>query len=107
MNSQTSVTSVWNSICKIKGNDTSNTVHHLYAGDWEVMPHPNIANALADSFSHNSIPSIHKKAERKAINTSSDNAELYNRPLFTMAVVCLSCLWDDAYKRTLAANPKE
>ena len=33
MNSQTSVKSVWNRIRKIKGKDTSNTVHHLSVND--------------------------------------------------------------------------
>ena len=35
MNSQTSVKSVWNRICKIKGKDTSNTVHHLSVNERE------------------------------------------------------------------------
>ena len=54
MNSQRSVKSVWNRIRKIKGNNTSNTVHHLYVNDRDVTSHRDIANALADSFSHNS-----------------------------------------------------
>ena len=37
MNSQTSVKSVWNRIRKIKGKDTSNTVHHLSVNDRDVM----------------------------------------------------------------------
>ena len=49
MNSQTSVKSVWNRIYKIKGKDTSNTVN-----DRDVTSHRDIANALADKFSHNS-----------------------------------------------------
>ena len=36
MNSQTSVKSVWNRIHKIKGKDTSNTVHHLSVNDRDV-----------------------------------------------------------------------
>ena len=54
MNSQTSVKSVWNRIRKIKGKDTSNTVHHLSVNDRDVTSHRDIANALADNFSHNS-----------------------------------------------------
>ena len=74
MNSQTSVKSVWNRIRKIKGKDTSNR---------------DIANALADNFSHNSssafstdgFASVRKKAEKQTIKFSSDNAEVYNKPL--------------------------
>ena len=54
MNSQTSVKSVWNRIRKIKGKDTSNTVHHLSVNDRDVMSYRDIANALADKLSHNS-----------------------------------------------------
>ena len=54
MNSQTSVKSVWNRIRKIKGKDTSNTVHHLSVNDRDVTSHRDIANALADNVSHNS-----------------------------------------------------
>ena len=72
MNSQTSVKSVWNRISKIKGKDTSNTVHHLSVNDRDVTSHRDIANALADNFSHNSssafstdaFASVRKKAER-------------------------------------------
>ena len=39
MNSQTSVKSVWNRIRKIKGKDTSNTVHHLSVNDRDVTSH--------------------------------------------------------------------
>ena len=54
MNSQTSVKSVRNRIRKIKGKDTRNTVHHLSVNDRYVMSDRDIANALADNFSHNS-----------------------------------------------------
>ena len=88
MNSQTSVKFVWNRIRKIKGKDTSNTVHHLSVNDRNVMSHRDIANALADNFSNNSssafstdtFASVRKKAERQTIKFSSDNPELYNRP---------------------------
>ena len=53
MNSQTSVKSVWNRIRKIKGKETSNTVHHLSVNDRDVTSHRDIANALAYNFSHN------------------------------------------------------
>ena len=83
MNSQTSVRSVWNRIRKIKGKNTSNTVHHLSVNDKDVT-----SNALADNFSHNSssafstddFASVRKKAEKQTITFSSDNAEVYNRP---------------------------
>ena len=39
MNSQTSVTSVWNRIHKIMGKDTSNTVHYLSVNGREVTAH--------------------------------------------------------------------
>ena len=52
MNSQTSVKSVWNRIRKSKGKDTSNAVHNLPVSDRDVTSHRDIANALADIFSH-------------------------------------------------------
>ena len=85
MNSQTSVKSVWNRIRKIKGKHTTNTVHHLFINDRYVTSHRDIANALADNFSHNSssafsFASVRKKAEKQTIKFLSDNAEVYNRP---------------------------
>ena len=84
MNSQ----SIWNRIRKIKGKDTSNTVHNLSVNHRDVASHRDIANALADNFSHNSssavstddFASVHKKPEKQTIKVSSDNAEVYNRP---------------------------
>ena len=89
MNYQTSVKSVWNRIRKIKGKDTSNPVHHLSVNDRDVTSHRDIANALADNVSHNSssafstdaFASVRKKAEKQTIKYSSDNAEVYNKPL--------------------------
>ena len=74
---------------KIKGKDTSNTVHHLSVIDRDVTSHRDIANALADNFSHTSssafstdaFASVRKKAEKQTIKFSSDNAEVYNKPL--------------------------
>ena len=88
MNSQTSVKSVWNIIRKIKGKNTSNTVHHLSVNDRDVTFRRDIANALADNFSHNyssafssdDFTSVRKRAEKQIIKFSSDNAEVYNRP---------------------------
>ena len=88
MNSQTSVKSVWNRIRKIKGKDTTNTVHHLPVNDRDVTSYRDIANALADNFSHNSssafstdaFASVRKKAEKQNIKFSPDNAEVYNIP---------------------------
>ena len=79
---------MWNRIRKIKGKDTSNTVHHLSVNDRNVTSHRDIANALADNFSHNSssafstdaFASVRKKAEKQTIKFSSDNAEVYNKP---------------------------
>ena len=84
MNSQISVKSVWNRIRKIKGKDTSNTVHHLSVNDRDVTSHRDIANALADKFSHkfssafstDDFASVRIKAEKQTIKVSSDNAEV-------------------------------
>ena len=73
----------------MKGKNTSNTVHHLSVNDRDVMSHRDIANALADNFSHNcssafstdAFASVRKKAEKQTIKFSSDNAEVYNKPL--------------------------
>ena len=70
MNSQTSVKSVWNRIRKIKGKDTSNTVHHLSVNDRDVTSHRDIANALAETFSHNSFSAF-----------STDDLHLFARKL--------------------------
>ena len=88
MNSQALVKSVWNMIRKILGKDTSNTVHHLSVNDRDVTSHCDIANALADNFSHNfssafsteAFASVCKKAEKQTVTFSSNNAEVYNRP---------------------------
>ena len=87
LNSQTSVKSVWNRIRKIKGKESSNSIHHLSANDRDVTSHRDIANALADNFCHNSssafstdaFASVRSKAEKHNINFSSENAEVYNR----------------------------
>ena len=88
LNSQASVKSVWNRIRKIKGKEATNSIHHLSVNDRDVTSHRDIANALADNFSHNSssafstdaFSSIHKKAENQTIKFSSDNAEVYKKP---------------------------
>ena len=43
----------WNRVRKIKGKETSNTLQHLSVNDNEVTSHRDIANSLADNFSHN------------------------------------------------------
>ena len=73
MNSQTWVRSAWNGIYKIKGKESSNTVHHLSVNDREVTSRCDIAIALADNLSHNSssafstdaFASVCKKAEKQ------------------------------------------
>ena len=73
MNSETLVKLAWNRICKIKGKESSNTVHQLSVNDRDVTFHRNIANALADNVSHNSsfalstdtFASVCKKAEKQ------------------------------------------
>ena len=72
---------------KIKGKESSNTIHQLSVNDRDVSSHRDIANALADTFSYNSssafstdaFASVRKKAEKQNINCSSDNAEVYSR----------------------------
>ena len=88
VNSQASVNSVWNRFRKIKGKNTSNTVHYISVNDRDVTSHRDIANPLADTFSHNSsshfstdaFASVRKTAEKQTITFASDNAEVYNRP---------------------------
>ena len=78
---------MWNRIRKIKGKESSNSIHHLSADDRDVTSHRDIANALADNFCHNSssafstdaFASVRSKAEKHNINFSSENAEVYNR----------------------------
>ena len=78
---------MWNRIRKIKGKESSNSIHHLSANDRDVTSHRDIANALADNFCHNSssafstdaFASVRSKAEKHNINFSSENAEVYNR----------------------------
>ena len=41
---------LWNRIRKIKGKESSNSIHHLSANDRDVTSHCDIANALADNF---------------------------------------------------------
>ena len=88
LNSQASVKSVWNRIRKIKGKESTNSIHHLSVNDRDVTSHLDIANALADNVSHNSsssfsrdaFASVRKKAEMQTITFSSDNAEVYKKP---------------------------
>ena len=54
LNSQVSVKSVWNRIRKIKGKESSNSIHHLSVNDRDVTSCRDIANALAENIFHNS-----------------------------------------------------
>ena len=91
LNSQGSVKSVWNRIRKIKGKESTNSIHHLSVNDRDVTSHRGIANALAANLSHNSssafstdaFASVRKKAEKQTIKFPSDNAEVYNKPFST------------------------
>ena len=84
LNSQASVKFVWNRIRKIKGKESTNSIHHLSVNDRDVTSHREIANALADNFSHNSpsafstdaFISVCCKSEKKNINFSSENVEV-------------------------------
>ena len=88
LNSQASVKSVWNRIRKIKGKESTISIHHLSVNDSDVTSHHDIANALADKFSYNSssafstdaFTSVRFKAEKQNINFSSKTAEVYNMP---------------------------
>ena len=74
--------SVWTRIRQIKVKESSNSIHHLSVNC-------DIANTLADTFSHNSsslfstdaFTYVRCKAEKQTINLSDENAEVYNRPL--------------------------
>ena len=88
LNSQASVKSVWNRIRKIKGKESTNSIHHLSVNDRDVTSHRGMANALTDNFSHNSssafstdaFTSVRCKAEKQNINFSSENVDVYNMP---------------------------
>ena len=88
LNSQASVKSVWNRIRKIKGKESSNSIHDLSVNDRDVTSCRDIADALADNFSHNSssafstdaFTSVRCRAEKNNINFSSENVEVYNMP---------------------------
>ena len=75
-------------MCAIGSEKSSNYIHNLSVSDRDVTSCRDIANALADNFSHNSssafstdaFASVRKKAEKQTINFSSDNAEVYNKP---------------------------
>ena len=87
MNSETLVKCVWNRTCKIKGKESSNTIHHLSVNGRDVTSHCDIAKALTDNISHNSssdfntdsFASVRKKAGKHTINFSSyiQQAHLY------------------------------
>ena len=57
--------------------------------DSDVTSHRDIANALADNFSHNSssafrtdaFPSVRNQAEKQNLNFSCETFEVYKRPL--------------------------
>ena len=53
LNSQALVKSVWNRIQKIKGMESTNSIHHLSVNDRDVTLHRDIANALADNSREN------------------------------------------------------
>lgn len=86
LNPRTPSKSVWNRIRKIRGKESSNTIHHLSVNDIKVTTQRDIANALADSFSFNSSSafcadaflSIKNKAEKHILNFKSGNTEVYN-----------------------------
>ena len=79
---------MWNRIRRIKGKQSSNSIHHLSVNDRDVTSSRYIINALADNFSHNSssvfstdtFTSVRCKAEKHNINFSSENVEVYNMP---------------------------
>ena len=79
---------MWNRIRKIKGKESTNSILYLSVNDRDVTSCRDIANALADNFSHNSSPAfstdtftyVRCKAENNNINVSSENVEVYNIP---------------------------
>ena len=84
MNSKKLIKSVWNRIRKIKGKESSNTVHNLFVDDRDVTSHLDIANNVSHNsssvFSTDAFTSVRNKAENQNLNFSSENVELYNRP---------------------------
>ena len=73
MNSKTSVKSVCNWIRKLKGKESSNTIHHLSVND-------NLSYNSSSDFSTTAFASVRMKAKKQNINVSSDNAELHKMP---------------------------
>ena len=101
---------MWNGIRKIKGKESSNSIHHLSVNDREVTSCRDIANTLADTFSHNSssafsthaFTSVPCRAEKNNINILSENVEVYNMPF------CLEELQDALRRpRDTSAGPDE
>ena len=62
LNSQASVKTVWNMIRKIKGKQSSNSIHHLSVNYRDVTSRRDIANAVADNFFHNSSSAFKLKS---------------------------------------------
>ena len=100
MNSQTSVKSVWNRIRKIKGKNTSNTVHHLSVNDRDVTSHHDIANALADNVSHNSSSAFSTDDFLFARKLKS---RLYDVHLIMLKYTTVPSLWKSC--RLLCVDP--
>ena len=100
MNSQTSVKSVWNRIRKIKGKNTSNTVHHLSVNDRDVTSHHDIANALADNVSHNSSSAF---STHDFLFARKLKSRLYNVHLIMLKYTTVPSLWKSC--RMLCVDP--
>ena len=79
---------MWNRIRNIKGKESTNYILYLSVNDRDVTSCRDIANALADNFSHNcssafstdTFTYVRCKAENNNINVSSENVEVYNIP---------------------------
>ena len=80
VNSQTSVKSVWNRICKIKGKKSNTIVHRLSVSGKALTYNPshNSSSAFSTDACTDAFTSVHNKAERHNLNFSSEN--VYNRP---------------------------
>ena len=91
INNRTPMNKIWNMINRIKGRKNSATVKHLSVNDKIITDKVEIANTLGEKLAFNSSSNQcsdrflkHKRTdEKKKINFSSSNDELYNKDFST------------------------
>ncbi|KAL5008959.1 hypothetical protein ScPMuIL_014540, partial [Solemya velum] len=77
----------WDMVRKIQGKSKSNHVHHLNSDGKLITSVPDIANTLADAFSHNSSAEhcskeflrVKNAKEKRPLKFKSKNTEDYNK----------------------------